>query len=43
VHEASRSGEHHRNGEHRNGEHRELPRTESLDKSPRRRNKGEEH
>jgi predicted transcriptional regulator/DNA-binding XRE family transcriptional regulator len=38
VHEAGRNGEH-----HRNGEHREPFRTESLDKQPRRRNKGEEH
>jgi hypothetical protein len=33
VHEAGRNG----------GEHREPSRAESLDKSPRRRNKGEEH
>lgn len=48
VHEAGRGGEHrsgHGNGGHGNGhgEHREQPRTDSLDKTARRRNKGEEH
>jgi hypothetical protein len=39
VHEAGRGGEH-RNG---HGEHRADSRVESLDKSARRRNKGEEN